>query len=75
MICVTSGRLLGHVVCKEGLLIDPKKISEIQNLPPPTNVKSLRAFLGSVTYHRRFIWMFAQITRPLYVLLKNDEAF
>src|ERR1700738_1920331 len=75
MICVTSGRLLGHVVCKEGLLIDPKKISVIQNLPPPTNVKSLRAFLGSVTYHRRFIWMFAQITRPLYALLKKDEAF
>jgi hypothetical protein len=55
MICVTSGRLLGHVVCKEGLLIDSKKISVMQNLPPPTNVKSLRPFLGSVTYHRRFI--------------------
>jgi hypothetical protein len=27
MICVTSGRLLGHVVCKEELLIDSKKIS------------------------------------------------
>ena len=75
MICVISERLLGHVVCKEGLLIVPKKISVIQNLPPPTNVKSLRAFLGSVIYHRRFIWMFAQVTRYLYALLKNDEVF
>jgi len=55
MIRVTSGRLFGHVLCKEGLLIDPKKISVTQNLPPPTNVKSLQAFLGSVTYHKIFI--------------------
>ena len=24
MICMTLGRLLGHLVCKEGLLLDPK---------------------------------------------------
>ena len=38
--CITSGRLLDHVICREGLLIDPKKISVIRNLPPPINVKS-----------------------------------
>ena len=72
MICVISEMSLGHVVCKERLLIDPKKISVLQNLPPPTNVKSLRAFLGSITYHRIFIWMFIQITILLYNLLKRD---
>ena len=49
MIWVTSGRLLGHVVCKEALLVDPKKIGAIASLPPPTNVKGLRRFLGAAT--------------------------
>ena len=36
--CVNSGRLLGHVVCQEGLLVDPKKVDVIRKLPPPTTV-------------------------------------
>jgi hypothetical protein len=30
--------LLGHVVCKQGLLVDPAKIVFIVNLPPPKSV-------------------------------------
>lgn len=37
--------------------------------------QKLMSLWGSVTYHRQFIWMFAQITRPLYALLKKDEPF
>jgi hypothetical protein len=33
------GVLLGHIVCKKGLLVDPSKISIIVDLPPPTKVK------------------------------------
>jgi hypothetical protein len=29
------GILLGHIVCKQGLLVDPAKIAVIVNLPPP----------------------------------------
>jgi hypothetical protein len=32
------GILLGHVVCKQGLLVDPAKIVVIVNLPPPKSV-------------------------------------
>jgi hypothetical protein len=31
--------LLGHIVCKQGLLVDPSKITIIVDLPPPTLVK------------------------------------
>jgi hypothetical protein len=30
------GVLLGHIVCKQGLLVDPSKIAIIVDLPPPT---------------------------------------
>jgi hypothetical protein len=32
------GILLGHIVCKQGLLVDPAKIAVIVNLPPPKSV-------------------------------------
>ena len=71
--CVDSGRLLGHVVCKEGLLVDPKNVGVIKELPPPTTVQGTRSFLGQATYHRKFIWMYAEITRPLYSLLNKGK--
>jgi hypothetical protein len=40
------GILLGHIVCKQGLLVDPAKIAVIVNLPPPKIVCQLRATLG-----------------------------
>ena len=73
--CVNSGRLLGHVVCKEGLLVDFKKVGVIKELPPPTTVRGIWSFLGQATYHRKFIWMYANFTRPLYLLLKKGEKY
>jgi hypothetical protein len=40
------GILLGHVVCKQGLLVDPTKIVFIVNLPPPKSVHQLKSTLG-----------------------------
>ena len=33
--CVPFGVLLGHIVCRKGLIVDPAKIAIIVNLPPP----------------------------------------
>jgi hypothetical protein len=49
------GIFLGHVVCKQGLLVDPAKIVVIVNLPPPKSVHQLRATLGHTGYYRKFI--------------------
>ena len=37
--CTPFGILLGHVVCKQGLLVDPTKIAVILELEPPTSVR------------------------------------
>ena len=49
------GVLLGHIVSKQGLLVDPSKISIIVDLPPPTSIKQLRTTLGHTRYYKKFI--------------------
>jgi hypothetical protein len=69
------GVLLGHIVCKQGLLVDPSKISIIVNLPPPTSVRQLHTILGHIGYYRNFIKDYAQITTPMEKLLNKDSKF
>ena len=52
--CVPFVIFLGHVVCKQGLMVDPAKIVIIVNLTPPTSVKQLRTTLGHTRYYRKF---------------------
>jgi hypothetical protein len=69
------GILLGHVVCKQGLLVDPAKIAVIVNLPPPESVRQLRTTLGHTGYYRKFIKGYVQITTPMEKLLKKEAKF
>jgi hypothetical protein len=65
------GVLLGHIVCKQGLLVDPSKIAIIVDLPPPTSVRQLRTVLGHIGYYKKFIKGYAQITTPMENILKK----
>ena len=48
--CLTSVKLLGHIVSAEGIEMDPAKIEAIMARKPPTNVKQLQEFLGMSGY-------------------------
>jgi hypothetical protein len=67
--------LLGHVVCKHGLLVDPTKIAIILELQPPTLATQLRETLGHTGYYRKFIKGYAQIIAPMENLLKKEAKF
>jgi hypothetical protein len=69
------GILLGHIVCKQGLLVDPTNIAVIVNLPSQKTVHQLRAALGHTRYYRKFIKGYAQIITPLDKLLRKDTKF
>ncbi|GJW05797.1 reverse transcriptase domain-containing protein [Tanacetum coccineum] len=43
---VKEGIVLGYKVSSAGLEVDKAKINVISKLPPPTNIKSIRSFLG-----------------------------
>jgi hypothetical protein len=66
------GALLGHIVCKHGLLVDPSKIAITVDLPPPTLVRQWRTALGHTRYYGKVIKGYAQITTPMEKLLKKD---
>jgi len=73
--CVPFGTLLGHIVCKQGFIVDPVKIAIIVNLPPPNSVKQLRTTLGHTGYYRKFIKGCVKITAPMEKLLNRDVKF
>ena len=73
--CVPFGILLGHIVCRQGIMVDAVKIAIIVNLPPPNSVRQLRTTLGQIGYYRKFIKGCAQITAPMEKLLKCDVKF
>jgi len=55
LFCMPFGTLLGHVVCRHGLMVDPMKITVILNLEVSRSVKQLRATLGHMGYYKKLI--------------------
>jgi hypothetical protein len=41
-----EGIVLGHKISEKGIEVHKVKIEVIEQLPPPTNVKGIRSFLG-----------------------------
>ncbi|GJV43238.1 reverse transcriptase domain-containing protein [Tanacetum coccineum] len=48
---VKEGIVLGHKVSSAGLEVDKAKIVVISKLPPPTNIKCVRSFLGHAGFY------------------------
>jgi hypothetical protein len=72
---VREGIVLGHVISERGIEMDKAKIETVEKLPPPTDIKFLRSFLGHAGFYRRFIKDFSKITKPLTQLLQKDTKF
>ena len=69
------GVLLGHIVCRDGILVDPTKVVIILELPPPTSVTQLKLVLRHIGYYEKFIRGYAEITIAMEKLLKKDAKF
>ena len=67
--------LLGHVICHDGILVDPAKVVIILDLPPPTLVMQVRSVLGHTCYYMKFIRGYAKITAPMEKMLKKYAKF
>ena len=72
---VTEGIVLGHKISNRGIEVDRAKVELIEKLPPPSNVKAVRSFLGHAGFYRRFIRDFSKIAKPLSNLLVSDTPF
>ena len=62
---VTELKWMGHVLSAGGLKPDPAKVSAVREYPPPSDVPSLKRFLGMVSFLARYIPNLSQIVAPL----------
>lgn len=72
---LSEGKLLGFIVSKQGICIDPKIIKAISEIPLPHTKKSMQYFLGQINFVKRFVPEFSQIVLPLQKIIKNDSLF
>lgn len=68
----TQVEYVGHIVSKDGEVVDPTKLDSITKWPTPTSIKALRGFLGLIGYYRKFIPECEKMISPLTTLTKND---
>ena len=64
---MNSVTFLGHVISKEGISVDPKKVEAVVDWSRPTNVSEICSFLGLAGYYRRFVEGFSSIAMPFLV--------
>jgi hypothetical protein len=64
---------LGHLVGKDGVRVDPRKIEAMQDWPHPKTLKILRRFLGLIGYYHKFVKNYGKIAAPLTALLKKNS--
>jgi putative transposase len=66
-----SLEILGHTISATGAAPTADHAAEIENCPPPQDIKQLQRFLGMVNFYRRFFPNCAQVLKPLTDLLKG----
>ena len=65
-------KFLGHVVSKDGILIDSSEINAVLNWDRLTNATEVRSFLGLAGYYRRFVEGFSKLAGALANLTKKE---
>jgi len=68
-----EGKLLGHVISKEGIKIDPIKVATIQKIDNPRNEKEVQSLLGRVNFLMKFIPNFVEIVEYITHMLRKDN--
>lgn len=70
-LCMPQVKYVGHIVSANGVAPDPEKIEAVSKWKMPTDLKTLRSFLGFCGFYRRFVKNYSAIVRPLTELTKG----
>ena len=68
-------RFLGVIIGPNRIEMEAKKIEGVLSWLESKNVKDVRKFLGFANYYRRFIKDFAQVVRPINMLMRKDKKW
>ena len=69
-----EGNLLGHIISKDGIHIDPAWVEAIQQIDLPWNKKEIQSFNGKMNFLRRFVPNLAEHLREITNMLKKDSV-
>lgn len=73
--CRSELKFLGYVINRQGLHVDPEKVSAIVNMPRPVKPKEVRRILGMISFYRRFVPNLSTIITPLTNLTRKNAKF
>ena len=71
---VPCGKLLGHIVSKEGIAVDSNKVVAILFLLVPEHITGVKTLLGATSYYQCHIYFYAQMAAPLTYLTKQTDV-
>ena len=66
---------MGFMISKHGVHPNLSKTVKVNDISQPTNLTSLRSFIGFASYYRRFVLHFATAAAPVHSLTKKDTSF
>lgn len=70
---MSEGKLLGHIISKDGIRIDLARVEAIQQIEQPQNKKEIQSFNGKLNFLRRFIPNLVEHLREITNMLKKDS--
>eukprot|EP00253_Pinus_taeda_P013463 PITA_13463 len=73
LFAMDEAKLLGHIIFKDGIRVDPTRIEAIQQIEQPRNKKEIQSFNGKLNFLRRFIPNLAEHLREITSMLKKDS--
>ena len=72
---MTEVPYIGHLLTREGLHVDPKKVEAIEKIPEPEDAKAVQKLLGSVNYLAKFVPHLSDILESLRRLMDKDTEW
>ena len=71
----TDAKFLGHSISPAGVRPNVEKVSVLINMPMPTDVKQVRALMGSINYYSIFLPDLSKRLRPTNSLFRKGVKF
>ena len=72
---VEEGKLLRHIVSKDGIKIDPERVKALWKLTLPTNRSDLKSFFGQINFLRSFVPEFSEKVRHILNMMSEKHPF
>ena len=65
--------MLGHIISKEGIWIDPDRVKGILRVEEPRSKKEIQSLITQVNFLRRFIPRFTEILMDITYMPRKDH--